>query len=100
MELNKSLRLLLLVLALGLFEEALELAAEELVGGLDHGALPHYCGCFDQVAQADVRLGLPVQCLHVLAVLLLGLEAMVKGLFELFQRKVTSCNVSMDYLLS
>lgn len=42
-----SLGFLLLMLALGLFEQPLEFRAEELVGRLEHRALPHYGGCFD-----------------------------------------------------
>lgn len=88
------------MLALGLLEEALEFTTEELVCGLYHRTFPHYCGCFDEIAKADVCLRFAVKCLHVLAVLLLGLQTMVKGLLELFQRKVTGSDVSMYYLLS
>lgn len=85
-------------MALGLLEEALELTAEELVCRLDHGAFPHYCGCLDEVAETNVCLGFAIESLHVLAALL-GLVAMVEGLLELTQRKVTGSDVSMDYLL-
>lgn len=89
-----------LVLGLGLLSYFQKLVSEVLVVGLNCAALPHAPSCVDQVIQAEVSLGLPINSFYILGVLLFGLLAVEQSQVVLLQSQLAGCDVAMDDFLS